>query len=325
MHHGRKLTNRIAQLAVVCNSANKHSFASKMLTAFWLTSALMFGMVNAAQAGDVNRITDCSAGISMEGQYKLVVDCDSGIDIRADNVELDLDGHTIAGSDCDPTTPPQTFGIRLTGRKNVRVFKGTLRNLDVGVAVDVSEHNQFTKLTVVENCYGSLLISSNENQFSFNNISRNIVAGVLVQGARKSANNPITFAKNNQITFNVIAENSATETSAGNGGVILGVNANGNVISFNAISGNLQSGVILVGPWANKNIVTNNIATQNSKNGIWVFCDNTENFLVSNIALGNATDLADANEACVKTEACVNTWKDNIFHTTDPSPSKCIR
>jgi hypothetical protein len=102
---------------------NKHSFASKMVTAFSLVSALMFGMVNLAQAAGVEDITDCTKEISTPGPHRLAVNCDRGISITASDIQLDLDRHTILGAGCDSKG---TVGISVTG-SNVHISNGSVK------------------------------------------------------------------------------------------------------------------------------------------------------------------------------------------------------
>ncbi len=274
------------------------------------------------QAEAQQEITDCAAPISKsQVQYKLVVNCDRTISIEASEVELDLGGHTISGPGCGQNEPTQS-GIKLNGQSHVRVINGTVKDFFIGVEIDSGDHNEFIKLRLVDNCTGIALFGSSKNQLSFNDISRNDTQGVDVRGSGGKG------ADNNEITFNVIAENSAIEfhESFGNGGVTIGKNADGNLIAFNTISRNLQSGVILAeaeAPNAKKNIVASNIVTQNGgsghgRAGIAITAGNTENFFLRNTALDNMpVDLEEQNKDCP------NTWKDNFFKTSSDGTT-CI-
>jgi parallel beta-helix repeat protein len=306
----------------------EHSFALRMLTAFSLVSTLMLAMGSLAQAAEVIEI-GCGTRIEQSGHYRLAVDCvlaasdEVGISIGAVDVELDLDGHIISGPGCFESKSDMPTGIVVqTKSSRVRVANGTLKQLAFGIRVFSSDHSDFNKLTLVENCLGIELRDSSENNVSYNDISRNISFGVNVHGIATSSNN-------NHVTFNVIDQNGSPPGESGLGGVILNgptgspERAEGNIIAFNAFSRNLQNGVIL--SVARNNIVTSNVITQTSAAGtpgdgigIVVGQTSTDNFLVGNIALGNETrDLDDENPNCDH-----NKWKDNTFRTSN-QPS-CI-
>jgi hypothetical protein len=318
-------------MEIVTNQINgdrgsEHSFALRMLTAFSLVSALMLAMGSLAQAAEVTEIKECPYTIENVSQasYRLVVDCvldKTGISINhAEDVELDLDGHSISrpGLGCDDV---DKVGINVSHSSRVRVANGTLKKFFRGVLVSTSDHSDFTKLTLVENCRGIELSAplseppSENNTVSYNDISRNIQDGVLVSGAN-----------NNHVTFNVIDQNG----SPGAGVFLIGggLGAERNVIAFNAISGNVGDGVFIA-ETAHKNIVTSNFITLTSTGvstgGAGIRLQTNENgapapnnFIVRNIALDNKRfDLSDGNTDCDH-----NIWKDNTFLTR--SPASCI-
>jgi parallel beta-helix repeat protein len=333
---------RKGKMEILANQINgdrgsQHSFALRVLTAFSLVSALMLAMGSLAQSAEVIEI-GCKYIISNAGHYKLVEDCvldptdarPFGVQINSADVELDLDGHIISGPGCDPNAD-RPIGIAegqpTQGSSRVRVANGILKKLRSGVRVIESDHSDFNKLTLVENCVGIELIRSSENQVSYNDISRNMLQGVVVTQQLEN-----TFANNNHITFNVIDQNGSPGKDVGQtaGGVlVIGSNpggANSNVIAFNAISGNGQNGVVFTSGTA-ANIVVSNVIIQTSAApgrdgaGVNVEGGSTDNFLVGNIALDNKlSDLADGNLNCDK-----NKWKDNTFRTSSPTgPNICI-
>lgn len=77
-----------------------------------------------------------------------------GIVIGADNITLDLKGHTIFGTD----GPTGNVGIRLTGRRGVEIKStgrprpgGSVRGFDAGVAIIGGSRNTVRDLSVVDN------------------------------------------------------------------------------------------------------------------------------------------------------------------------------
>jgi hypothetical protein len=337
------------------------SFTLRMFAAFLLVSALVLGKASVAQVTsppDVIEIS-CQRELRSPGHYRLVEDCVLGVGqigitiTDAVDVELDLDGHIISGSGCVPPGTTETpTGILVqnnsqTNSSRVRVANGTLEKLSRGVLVKASDNNDFTKLTLVENCVGIELRNSSENNVSYNAILRNKSRGVIVNSIADPADphpNIAPIANNNQVTFNVIDQNgSASGFGAGLGGVILiennGGTTEGNNIALNAFSRNLQNGVIL--SQARNNIVASNVVTTTliggaGGGGIFSFvitpasvgsevCGDAAsgsgcNFLVGNIALNNETpDLKDGNPNCDN-----NKWRDNTFRISDPKKPSCI-
>jgi len=71
-----------------------------------------------------------------------------GLVIGADNVHLDLNGHTISGNYGRTGQHP---GIRLTGRQGVKISNGTVAGFDAGVALISGSNNIVTGLTVANN------------------------------------------------------------------------------------------------------------------------------------------------------------------------------
>jgi hypothetical protein len=165
----------------------------------------------------------------------------------------------------------------------------------------------------MNNCEGIELRGSSENQISYSDISQNIGDGVLVQADINSN----TIAEKNDITFNMIHDNSSSTSAGGLGGVDLGTGADSNVVAFNTIFENQENGIILL-TGSRKNIIASNSVTGNSTrngNGITVLKDSTGNYLLSNTAKRNGQrDADDGNRMnCTK-----NTWLNNDFGLTIP-------
>src|SRR3954452_19850350 len=66
-----------------------------------------------------------------------------GLVIGADNLTLDLGGHTIDGP-----AVPATAGIRLAGHHGVTVQRGALKEFGNGVLLDAADGNALVRVTV---------------------------------------------------------------------------------------------------------------------------------------------------------------------------------
>lgn len=89
-----------------------------------------------AQAADCKKVNSLPYTINSSGQYCLKKDLSTGIaagaaiDVKADDVILDLGGHTVAGT-AGPAT--DTVGIRGEDVRNVSISNGTLRGFKDGI------------------------------------------------------------------------------------------------------------------------------------------------------------------------------------------------
>jgi parallel beta-helix repeat protein len=170
--------------------------------------------------------------------------------INADNVTLDLGGHTITGPGMGPQTWPQpqldSVGVRTGGHTNVTIRNGTISQFSTGIYfVDMqksriedvtSERNRFgfyfhasrenaiRRSTVVGNIYGLHLQDANDNIIEGNNL------------IRQTYNSPGGFgiylyrSTGNRIVENTIENNV-------NWGIWFS-DAKGNTIFHNNVSGN---------------------------------------------------------------------------------------
>ncbi len=67
--------------------------------------------------------------------------------VAADNITLDLNGHTVSGTKREM----EQAGILLQGVRGVTVRNGTVRGFDAGVAIEGGSGNTVTRLTVQDN------------------------------------------------------------------------------------------------------------------------------------------------------------------------------
>jgi parallel beta-helix repeat protein len=121
-----------------------------------------------------------------------------GFVINADNVTLDLGGHTITGPGMGPQTWPapqlDTVGVRTGGHTNVTIRNGTISQFSTGIYfvdmeksriedvksernrfgfyIHASKENAIRRSTVVGNIYGLHLQDANDNLVEGNNLIR---------------------------------------------------------------------------------------------------------------------------------------------------------
>jgi parallel beta-helix repeat protein len=185
----------------------------------------------------------------------------NGLLIGADNITLDLNGHTIDG---DEVAHPGAFeaGIRNgvhdgpPGHNGVTIKNGLIQEFDTGVGVQNASHNVLSSLRAVRNGRGITVGSSNDLVASGNLIRRNSVSqnrgyGITLSGA------------DNRVRRNLISNNDT-------GVVVTCPSADGNVIEKNTAAGNGYSGIVFSDADCGQNLVRDNLLVANGVFGI--FC-----------------------------------------------------
>lgn len=209
-----------------------------------------------------------------------------GLAIRADNITLDLNHHTIDG-DAVPGAAQLDRGVRLEGHHGVTIQGGTIQEFDTGVLLDAASGNRLRRLTLLRNIPGRgidlenhsdgnriqdntstdnarsaiVVISSDYNLVRTNTGLRNGLTGILVRDGHHNRVEANTLAANtfNDIALdegsgdNLISANSATTSEMG----ILLDNGDGNTITRNHVFGNADD-IIVSG---NRNTVAGNVIT----------------------------------------------------------------
>lgn len=183
--------------------------------------------------------------------------CDSGpaLVIAADNVTLDLGGHTVSG---DAATPGGGVGILLRDVSGCTLRNGTVQHFGAGVVVSGGSGNHVEHVTVQDNIGteegdfgdGIVVTASNDNRIHNNTVQRNgPFSGIsLVQDC-----------SGNEIRGNVVADNNMAQAG-------------------DPAAGRQAIGIRLEGPAANNNKVVRNHVTGSGSNGITVHptCTNLE-------------------------------------------------
>ena len=202
----------------------------------------------------------------------------NGIIIGADNITLDLNGHTVAGT---PASGDQG-GVVLVGRTGVTVRNGTVRSFDVGVVIEGGSANTVEGVNAVEN-------------ISFEN------AGTINRGGDGIA---ILSSRDNRILRNNTVNNGPysgigiyTQVDNAHRRATTGVSS-GNVVDGNVVTGNIQARTpnnvvnndnigIRLEPGNTGNLIVNNRVTNNGLDGITLFVRNTFTVVRSNVVTRN--------------------------------------
>jgi large repetitive protein len=206
-----------------------------------------------------------------------------GLVIGADNLTLDLGGHTIDGNG----TTEDAAGVRLAGHHGVTVEGGTLRDFDYGVLLDAADGNAVRHVTATHNFERGIQLQegSDGNRVEFVAATGNGLAGIVVFGSDR---NVISHATGSGNTFNglTVAGSRGTRvvdsTFAGNTtgiGVVNGSSAS--VLAGNAISGSTEAALDIEG---DDNVITRNRAEHNA----WgISFGGDRNQIVANVVSGS--------------------------------------
>ena len=270
-----------------------------------------------------------------------------GIVIAADDIDVDLGGHTISGKG----KSGDGVGILFDGVTGSRVLNGTVRGFDAGVAIVGGGSNTVWQLTIRDNigsltgtrpAYGDGVVIRSS---SLNWITRSAIFNNGPYGGVSVIGDATTPSDNNVIDRNRIVDNDVARASTNeNDGIrVEGPNASGTTIMDNTILGNGRDGISLIGSaFVTRNVVQGNgfhamnhrkgdgivllggaealvfenEATGNAANGIRL--GSVSSRILFNTATGNvaypgvigAFDLNDENPGCADNE-----WDANVFQS----------
>jgi parallel beta-helix repeat protein len=184
--------------------------------------------------------------ITQPGSYYLTQDINftqahDAISVECNDVTIDLMGYTLKGPHANYT------GIYITGRKNVEIRNGTVRDFIVGIAEGstAGRGHRVINIRAISNTYEGIYLSSSGNLVNDCAATENGGNGIYALGSDST------------ITGNTVSYNSGSGIYATNGSTITG-----NTASYNGIRGIHAGG--------NGSIVTGNTVSNNSADGIYV-------------------------------------------------------
>jgi parallel beta-helix repeat protein len=200
----------------------------------------------------------------------------NGIVVGADNITVDLNGHTVAGT----ANSGDGGGVVLVGRSGVTVRNGTVRNFDVGVVIEGGSANTVQGVNAVDNIAfetgphrggdGIAILSSSDNRILNNNtINNGPYSGIGIYSDVDSAHPRSTtgVSSGNVVDGNVVAGNIQGRTP-------------NNVVNNDNIGIRLE-------PGNTRNVISNNRVNDNGLDGITLFVRNTFTTVRGNIATHN--------------------------------------
>jgi parallel beta-helix repeat protein len=201
----------------------------------------------------------------------------NGIVIGVDNITLDLNGHTVAGT---PNTGDQA-GVALVGRSGVTVKNGSVRAFDVGVVIEGGSGNTVQAVQAI----GNIAFETTPNRRGGD--------GIAILSSRN--NRIVNNSTINNGPYSGIGIYSAIDSAhaRATGGV-----SSGNVIDSNIVQGNIQARTpnnvvnndnigIRLEPGNTANSILNNRVDGNGLDGITLFQGNTFTTVRGNVVTGN--------------------------------------
>ena len=191
-----------------------------------------------------------------------LIDCpNNGIVIGADDVTLDLNGHTIDGdgtpaAGCDPEREFCDIGVLNDGHDGVTIVHGSVRQFDVGIVVGRASHNHLLDVSSARNgSIGIVLFDATRslvrNSSGNGSIAHNTGAGLGLFSSHHVRVLNSSFRHNGDMG---IAVDSAS----------------GNLIKGNLLARNKHFGIVVRGQAADRNQVKRNRAVRNRKIGVYI-------------------------------------------------------
>lgn len=294
---------------------------------------------------------DCGREITTDTTLEGDLTCESGpaLVIAADNVTLDLGGHTISGQGGQARGAP---GILLRGVSGATVRNGTVQNFGAGVVVEGGRRNLVQNVIAQDNVGdlgsdfgdGIVVNNSNDNRIEGNTVVRNgPYSGIALPG----------HSQHNEVRHNVVMDNNMLQTgdpAAGRqdmGIRVEGPVADHNTVESNTVIGSGAEGIVVlptcvnpdssppcVGSPANRyNRIVRNTSMRNGTSGrgdgIKLLempkpvgpAHNTiaENFANGNTTCGISVDGGASNNKVVRNSAHGNGRYDGYDGNTDPA------
>lgn len=251
-----------------------------------------------------------------------------GLIIGADNITVDLNGHTIGGLPGVPQIDGTGAGVLIEDRTGVTVKNGTVKDFDGGVVIvrgvldpaDPASGNyvgshSVTGLEVTANV-GTLTTQWGEGiglwESDGNTVEGNVVslngpyAGIGLYGNLSNNGSDDNIVRNNQVDANLAGPTEVI-------GIRLEPYAKRNKVDYNTVTGSRLDGIaVFFGSTHNE--LTGNDVTASGRNGIRLWHNTSDNVVSLNVALNNVReDLYDHSGACV-----ANRWFDNTYGTKSP-------
>jgi parallel beta-helix repeat protein len=219
------------------------------MTVFRYVVALALGLLAVPATALAGGDGGAACGATITSDTKLRADLSNcpgdGLVIGADNITLDLGRRTIDGSG---TAGSQ--GIRLAGRRGVKITGGTVQEFASGIGLDASDGNRVAAVSVRASTGRGIDVLDGSD-------------GNLFERVRASGNRTglaVTESQRNEVRSGAFVDNAVT------GVLLFGASRNG--IEGNRIAGNGGNGIAVVEASDDNRIVGNSV--QGSETGLIV-------------------------------------------------------
>ncbi len=259
------------------------------LTAGSLACAVGLAMALAASQARGSSLAALSCGAQVSSSITLTSDIgpcspsSDGLDIVASNIAVNLNGHTITGTNTTNNTLAEPVGIGLMNVHGVTVTgPGAIQNFDAGITVNGGQGNKIANLTAQNNVAHVLFSGGvdptnlpatpcdNGDGIVANNSNHNVISHVVATGNGPFSGIALVGASNdNQVLHSDSFNNNVPniiQTGAAEGQY-------GPCGPFGAVTvgpgrPNQDIGIRIEGPGATHNVVNGNKATGNMLEGI---------------------------------------------------------
>ncbi len=236
----------------------------RLLRKLWLGALATFLMVPASVVSAHAAVLNCGDVVLVNTVLENDVGpcSNNGLVIGASGITLDLNGHTVRGR--ETRTTGDGAGILLRGRSNVTVRNGTVRDFDIGVAIEGGSGNTVEGINAVDNITyesapgrvggdGIAILSSQNNRVLHNNaVNNGPYSGIGLYSDVDSAHPRTTtgVSSGNLVDGNAVVNNIEARTpnnvvNNDNIGIRMEPGNSGNTISNNSVRGNGLDGITL--------------------------------------------------------------------------------
>lgn len=237
-----------------------------------------------------------------------------GLIIGADNITLDLNGHTLTGPglDCPPTCSFFSVpdGVRVDRHNGVTITNGYITGFVYGIRLIGASHNVIDHVVTTDSTFNGIALSSglglsgsDNNVVTHCDSSNNTVFGIImndgsddnvVQHCALSGNQTGVFIGGGRTGAPSFRNHLAQNGVRNNGLGIHFRNADENLVEWNVVEANDLG--ILISEGADRNVVQHNIVNHSGRDGLLVdraitlgFTEPEDNEFVRNRLHGNGT------------------------------------
>jgi parallel beta-helix repeat protein len=225
-----------------------------------------------------------------------LINCpNNGIVIGADNITLDLNGHTIDGDGTPVATCPEgeacDLGVdNLAGHDRLTIVGGTIQQFGVGVFVaGGAAHTRLHQLAVSDNTdFGIIVAESTDSLIEKTSMSDNGISGLILADSRSAlvARNSVSGSHGYAMNFFGVDDSSIqnNKLDGNDHGILVGDGSSRNTIRSNAVSHSGGSSIDIGGEGVAANRVEHNRLTDNG-DGI-ILTNASDNLISHNLVTG---------------------------------------